>query len=63
MRSWIVDSPPGVFTRRRIQAYIEECEQKSLNLDNEEIRITSWIASKAKDLDNVKGLFTRHKNN
>ena len=31
-------SPPGIFTSlREIQAYIEECEQKRLDLDNEEV--------------------------
>ena len=31
-------SPPGMFTSlKEIQAYIEECEQKPLDLDNEEV--------------------------
>ena len=31
-------SPPGMFTSlEEIQAYIEECEQKWLDLDNEEV--------------------------
>ena len=31
-------SPPGMFTSlEEIQAYIEECEQKLLDLDNEEV--------------------------
>ena len=33
-----LDSPPGMFTSlKEIQAYIEECEQKRLDLDNEEV--------------------------
>ena len=33
-----LDSSPGTFTSlREIQAYIEECEQKRLDLDNEEV--------------------------
>ena len=31
-------SPPGIFTSlKEIQAYIEECEKKRLDLDNEEV--------------------------
>ena len=31
-------SPPGIFTSlKEIQAYIERCEQKRLDLDNEEV--------------------------
>ena len=33
-----LDSPPGMFTSlKEIQAYIEESEQKRLDLDNEEV--------------------------
>ena len=33
-----LDSPPGMFTSsEEIQAYIEQCEQKQLDLDNEEV--------------------------
>ena len=33
-----LNSSPGMFTSlREIQAYIEECEQKSLDLDKEEV--------------------------
>ena len=33
-----LDSPPGMFTSlKKIQAYIEECEQKRLDLNNEEV--------------------------
>ena len=33
-----LNSPPGMFTSlKEIQAYIEECEQKRLDLDNEEV--------------------------
>ena len=33
-----LDSSPGIFTNlEEIQAYIEECEQKRLDLDNEEV--------------------------
>ena len=33
-----LDSSPGMFTGlKEIQAYIEECEQKRLDLDNEEV--------------------------
>ena len=33
-----LDSSPGMFTSlKEIQAYIEECEQKQLDLDNEEV--------------------------
>ena len=32
-----LNSPPGMFSSlKEIQAYIEECEQKRLDLDNEE---------------------------
>ena len=33
-----LNSPPGMFTSlKEIQGYIEECEQKRLDLDNEEV--------------------------
>ena len=35
-KTW--NSPPGTFTSlKKIQAYIEDCEQKQLDLDNEEV--------------------------
>ena len=44
------DSSPGMLTSlKEIQAYIEECEQKQLDLDNEEV----WS----------KAYFVCHKNN
>ena len=37
-------SPPGMFTSlEEIQAYIEECEQKRLDLENEEVWSTAYL--------------------
>ena len=37
-------SPPGIFTSlKEIQAYIEECEQKRLDLDNEEVLSKAYL--------------------
>ena len=37
-------SPPGMFTNlEEIQAYIEECEQKQLDLDNEEVWSKAYL--------------------
>ena len=37
-------SPPGMFTSlKEIQAYIEECEQKRLDLDNEEVCSKAYL--------------------
>ena len=37
-------SPPGMFTSLEdIQAYIEECKQKRLNLDNEEVWSKAYL--------------------
>ena len=37
-------SPPGMFTSfEEIQAYIEECKQKRLGLDNEEVWSKSYL--------------------
>ena len=39
-----LDSPSGMFTSlKEIQAYIEECEQKRLNLDNEELWSKAYL--------------------
>ena len=39
-----LDSPPGMFTSlKEIQAYIEECEQKRLDLDNEEVWSKAYL--------------------
>ena len=40
-------SPPGAFTSLGdIQAYIDECEQKWLNLDNEEVWSKAYLPAK-----------------
>ena len=40
-------SPPGIFTNlEEIQAYIEEYEQKRLDLDNEEVRSKAYLPTK-----------------
>ena len=40
-------SPPGMFTSlKEIQAYIEECEQKRLDLDNEEVCLKAYLPTK-----------------
>ena len=40
-------SPPGMFASlEEIQAYIEECEQKWLDVDNEEVWIKVYLAAK-----------------
>ena len=37
-------SPPGMFTSLgKIQAYIEECEQKQLDLDNERVWSKAYL--------------------
>ena len=42
--SKILDSPPGMFTSlEEIQAYIEECEQKRFDLDNEEVWSKAYL--------------------
>ena len=42
-------SPPGMFTSlEEIQAYIEECEQKWLDLDNEEVQSKPYLPAKRK---------------
>ena len=39
-----LDSAPGMFTSlKEIQAYIEECEQKQLDLDNEEVWSKAYL--------------------
>ena len=39
-----LDSSPGMFTGlKEIQAYIEECEQKRLDLDNEEVWSKAYL--------------------
>ena len=39
-----LDSPPGMFTSlEEIQAYIEECEQKRLDLDNEKVWSKAYL--------------------
>ena len=39
-----LDSLPGMFTSlREVQAYIEECEQKRLDLDNEEVWSKAYL--------------------
>ena len=39
-----LDSAPGMFTSlKEIQAYIEECEQKRLDLDNEEVWSKAYL--------------------
>ena len=39
-----LDSSPGMFTSlKEIQAYIEECEQKRLDLDNEEVWSKAYL--------------------
>ena len=39
-----LDSSPGMFTGlKEIQAYIEECEQKRLDLDNEEVSSKAYL--------------------
>ena len=39
-----LDLPPGKFTSlKEIQAYIEECEQKRLDLDNEEVWSKAYL--------------------
>ena len=44
-----LDSPPGMFTSlKEIQAYIDECEQKWLDLDNEEVQLRCKAITKAK---------------
>ena len=40
-----LNSRPGMFTSlREIQAYIEECEQKWLDLDNEEVWSKAYLS-------------------
>ena len=40
-------SPPGMFTSlKEIQAYIEECEQKRLGLDNKEVWSKAYLPTK-----------------
>ena len=37
-------SPPGMFTSlKQSQAYIEECEQKRLDMDNEEVWSKAYL--------------------
>ena len=39
-----LDSSPGMFTSlKEIQAYIEECEQKRLDLDNEKVWSKAYL--------------------
>ena len=39
-----LDSPPGMFTSlKEVQAYIEKCEQKRLDLDNEEVWSKAYL--------------------
>ena len=39
-----LNSPPGMFTSlKEIQAYIEECQQKRLDLDNEEVWSKAYL--------------------
>ena len=39
-----LDSPPGIFTSlKEIEAYIEECEQKRLDLDNKEVWSKAYL--------------------
>ena len=39
-----LNSPPGMFTSlKEIQAYIEECEEKWLDLDNEELWSKAYL--------------------
>ena len=39
-----LDSSPGMFTRlKEVQGYIEECEQKRLDLDNEEVWSKTYL--------------------
>ena len=42
-----LDSPPGMFTSlEEIQAYTEECEQKRLDLDNDEVCSKAYLPAK-----------------
>ena len=53
-----LDSAPGMFTSlKEIQAYIEECEQKRLDLDNEEVWSKAYLpATRTTEVqDNYKG--------
>ena len=44
-----LDSSPGMFTSlKEIQAYIEECEQKRLDLDNEEVWSKAYLPATRK---------------
>ena len=41
-----LDSSPGMFTSlREVQAYIEKCEQKRLDLDNEEVWSKAYLSA------------------
>ena len=54
----ILTSPLGMFTSlEEIQAYIEECEQKRLDLDNKKIWSKAYLPSEAKTeiRDNYEG--------
>ena len=45
--SKILTSPPVMFTTlKEIQAYIVECEQKQLDLDNEEVWSKAYLPAK-----------------
>ena len=44
-----LDSPPGIFTSlKEIEAYIEECEQKRLDLDNKEVWSKAYLPATRK---------------
>ena len=54
-----LDSSPGMFTSlREIQAFIEECEQKRLDLDDEEVWSKAYLpATRTTELrDNYEGI-------
>ena len=46
MKTINMSKPPGMFTSlREVQAYIEECEQKRLDLDNEEVWSKAYFST------------------
>ena len=55
----ILTSPPGMFTSlEEIQSYIEECEQKRLDLDDEEVWSKVYLpaerATEARDIKKAR---------